>query len=359
MKKPEMTRRERVLAVVNHQPTDRVPTDYWGVGEITEKLMKHFGISDNDHIALADALDIDSPLGIWTPHKPGLDKDPFGLEWKKIPLPDGSGFYDEPVAHPLAKYETVDDIEANFTWPKPEDVYDYSGIPELIKKYKKEDRAIDGGYISLTYQYDLLRGTEQMLLDFGGDPEMADYMLERLDGFYATHSENILKAADGAIDWSQCTDDFGSQHSLLMSEKMIERYLGKYYRKNIAMIKSYGAKVFHHDDGAVASLIPWIIETGCEILNPLQWHLPGWDLHEIKKKYGEKLCFHGGIDNQLVLPFQSVNEVKAEVEACIDALYKPDRTGYILAPCHNCQAFTPVENILTMYEHAREYSSRI
>ena len=122
------------------------------------------------------------------------------------------------------------------------------------------------------------------------------------------------------------------------------------------MIQSYGAKVFHHDDGAMTDLIPWLLDKGMDILNPLQWHLPGWDLAQLKQKYGNEICFHGGIDNQLVLPFQGVAEVKKEVEDCINALYAPNRTGYILAPCHNCQAFTPIENIITMYSHAREYS---
>ena len=163
---------------------------------------------------------------------------------------------------------------------------------------------------------------------------------------------------DGAIDWSQCTDDFGSQSGLLMRESMIERYLGKYYRKNIAMIQSYGAKVFHHDDGAMTELIPWLLNKGIDILNPLQWHLPGWDLTQLKQQHGNEICFHGGIDNQLVLPFQGITEVKKEAEDCIDALYSPNRTGYILAPCHNCQAFTPIENIIAMYTHAREHSTK-
>ena len=121
-------------------------------------------------------------------------------------------------------------------------------------------------------------------------------------------------------------------------------------------MKEFDAKVFHHDDDAIADIIPWIVSKGCEVLNPLQWYLPGWDLNQLNKQYGEKLCFHGGIDNQSVLPFGGPDSIKAEVMACIDALFT-DNTGYILAPCHNVQAITPVENVLAMYECVKAYGA--
>jgi uroporphyrinogen decarboxylase len=235
-------------------------------------------------------------------------------------------------------------------------MFDYSKAKQWAKDLRDKGFAVMGGYISLSYFYSIIRGIEQMLADFAGDPELADYIIFKINEFASAHTRKILEAADGLVDVTQVTDDFGCQRGLLMSETMIERYFGKYYDSNVAMVKQFGSHVFHHDDGAVTELLPWIVNKGCEILNPLQWHLPGWDLNKLKADYGDKLCFHGGIDNQLVLPFQGTEEVKAEVRACIDALYT-DNTGFILAPCHNVQAITPIENVLTMYEYAREYGT--
>ena len=349
--KPEMTHRERILAAINHQPCDRVPTDYWGVPEITEKLMKHFGVKDM--IGLSEALDIDTIMGVWPPLKPGTRTDMWDIKYKKVPHANGAGFYDEPVRFPLADFETIDEIEAGYTWPTT-DMFDYSGVKAQCEFYRQKGYAVEGGYISLTYFYEIVRGTEQMLLDFAGDPELAEHVLFRLNEFASAHAKCILEAGDGMIDLTQVTDDFGMQSGLIMSESMIERYVGKYYEQNIAQAQKYGAAVFHHDDGAVMSLIPWIVDKGCQILNPIQWHLPGWDLDKLKSDYGAKLCFHGGIDNQEVLPFQGPEEVKAEVKACVDALFS-DNTGFILAPCHNIQAITPVENVIAMYEYAGSY----
>jgi uroporphyrinogen decarboxylase len=277
----------------------------------------------------------------------------WDVELKEVALPDGSGIYEEPVNFPIASCETIDEIEATYEWPTT-DMFDYSKIKEDAKRFRDLGFAVTGGYISVTLAYTVIRGIEQMLLDFAADPELTEYILFRVNEFLSAHVKKILEAGDGLIDITEVTDDLGSQTGLLMSPTMIDRYLGTYYDENVAMVKSFGAHVFHHDDGAIAEMIPWIAKKGCEILNPLQWRLPGWDLKKLKDEFGSKLCFHGGIDNQLVLPFEGPEEVKAEVRTCIDTLYS-DNTGYILAPCHNVQAITPIENVLTMYEYAREY----
>jgi uroporphyrinogen decarboxylase len=93
---------------------------------------------------------------------------------------------------------------------------------------------------------------------------------------------------------------------------------------------------------------------GIDILNPVQWACPGMDMRELKAEFGNRICFHGGIENQRILPFGTPDEVRAEVRHCIDALAS-DRTGYILAPCHNLQVVTPVANIIAMYDEAWRY----
>lgn len=72
----------------------------------------------------------------------------------------------------------------------------------------------------------------------------------------------------------------------------------------------------------------------------------------LKQRYGEKLVFHGAMDNQYTLPFGTLAEVQREV--CENLRLLGAGGGYILAPCHNVQALTPVENVLAMYEAAHE-----
>ena len=70
--------------------------------------------------------------------------------------------------------------------------------------------------------------------------------------------------------------------------------------------------------------------------------LRGMEEVELKRKFGSDMCFHGGVENQRILPFGTPEEVRTEVRHCIDAL-AGDRTGYILAPCHNLESLTPEE----------------
>ena len=346
----QMTRRERVLAAIRHEAVDRLPTDYWGTAEATQKIMAALGVSTQP--AMWDRLGIDKIVNVG-PVWRGPRDDMWGVTTKNVAYADGTGVYAEVGKHPLAACETIDEVEATYVWPTTE-MFDYSVIPAQCREYS--EFALEGGYISLLYFYDILRGTENMLFDLAGNPELARYILAKLQTFSHEHTRRILEAADGRVDVSQVTDDFGSQSGLLVGLPMLKEYLSAYYAENIALVKSFGAAVFHHDDGAMTAAMPWLDELGIDILNPLQWHLPGWNLAEMKRVYGQRVCFHGGIDNQFVLPFGTPDEVEAEVKACIDTLFA-DRTGYILAPCHNVQVISPVENIVRMYEAAHRFGS--
>ena len=70
---------------------------------------------------------------------------------------------------------------------------------------------------------------------------------------------------------------------------------------------------------------------------------------ELKKEFGHRVIFHGGVDNQSVLPRGTVDQVRAEVKDCLRTL-GAERTGFICCSCHNVQAGTPLENIFAMVE---------
>jgi uroporphyrinogen decarboxylase len=91
-----------------------------------------------------------------------------------------------------------------------------------------------------------------------------------------------------------------------------------------------------------------MIEAGIDILNPIQWRCKGMEREGLKRDFGEKVIFHGGVDNQYTLAMGTVEEVRQEVEENLRIL--GDGGGYILAPCHNIQAVSPPENIVAMYE---------
>ena len=104
------------------------------------------------------------------------------------------------------------------------------------------------------------------------------------------------------------------------------------------------------DDGAIRPLIPDLLDIGIDVLNPIQWRCRGMDRAALARDFGSRVVFHGGVDNQQTLPFGSPADIAREVKENL-AIFSACK-GYIVAPCHNIQNVSPVENVLAMYEEA-------
>ena len=261
----------------------------------------------------------------------------------------GTGAYLECVYHPLAQYNSVEEIERNYTWPSTQ-WFDYSVIPDMTKG--KEAFPPRGGGCEPFLTYKDLRGMEQAYMDLVQNPEMVHYCLDRLFDFCYENTLRIYEQIPGKVTLTYVAEDFGSQEGLLDFARSDSRVLHPTHETNDGPGPSAGAFVFHHSDGAIRKIIPDMIEAGINILNPIQWRCRGMEREELKRDFGNRLVFHGATDNQHTLAFGSIEEVRQEV---IDNLHiLGEGGGYILAPCHNIQAASPPENIVTMYETGYE-----
>lgn len=261
------------------------------------------------------------------------------------------GVYWETIHHPLANTETIEDLRT-YNWPDP-DWYDYDYVREQAERYP--DRAIMCGYYAMFYYHNQLRGLETSFMDPIIRPRFTRYLLDRLSEFFDEYHRRVFEAAGDVIDISQVTDDYGSQSGLLISPQMFDNFYRGYIQKGIDLAQSYGVRVLHHDDGDIRQLLPRFVDMKMDILNPIQWRCGDWDLDWLKDNFGNRLCFHGGIDNQHTLPFGTPEDVAVEVQRIKETLGK-DGTGLIIAPCHNIQANTPIENIITLFEAASALS---
>jgi len=136
------------------------------------------------------------------------------------------------------------------------------------------------------------------------------------------------------------------QENLLVPVEVWETHFKPRLKRWCDLIHSFGKKVLFHSDGAVLPLIPGLIACGIDILNPIQHVCPGMDRAVLKERFGKDIIFHGGVENQKVLPMGAAQEVADETRACLETLGRDG--GYICCSCHNIQAGTPVENILAM-----------
>lgn len=348
-----MTSRERVLAAVNRQPLDRIPTDIWATPEVWVKLRDHFG-EDAD---IRAELQIDGMASVAPEYAgppllelpEGETADFWGMRRREVAHEGGS--YREQCFWPLADARSVDDLDA-YRWPRVE-WFDYSKMRAQAEE-ARQTSVVQCGYMAPFYYHNLLRGLEQSLLDPLVDAAFTHAFLERLCHFFYEHHRRMFEACAGLVDVAQVTDDLGSQTGPLIGMDLYREFYAPHHRRFIDLCHEFDIKVMHHDDGSCRLFLPMLVDMGIDMLNPVQWVCPGMDMVELKTEFGDRISFHGAVENQRILPFGTVREVRDEVRHCIDSLAS-DGTGFILAPCHNLQVVTPVENIVAMYDEAATY----
>jgi uroporphyrinogen decarboxylase len=345
----ELMPRERWIAVIKRQRVDRVPCDIWATPEVFEKLAKELNCADQ--WAVIDKLEIDAPYRIDPTYiGPSLanDCDFWGVRHKEVNY--GTGTYHEAAGHPLASAMTVRDID-NYNWPKAE-WFDYSQLKVQVQQ--NSHRPLRTGWVEPFLFYSKLRGLEQAMIDMAAAPAMVECAFDHIFHFGCRRLERILNEI-GSVDFIIPSEDLGSQHGPLFSLECFRRFHKPRFMKYIELAKQAGSYVFFHTDGACKEFIPDLIEIGVDILNPIQHRCPGMEREGLKKDFGKMLVFHGGVENQEILPFGTTQQVRQETLACFETLGVGG--GYICASCHNIQPVTPVENILAMYDTIKEIGS--
>lgn len=339
-----MTPRERWLAVLNRERPDRVPMDYRATPEATDMLLRHLGCG-----SLQEALDrlhVDRVLSVGPRYvgPPVVENwDVYGCCFMKMEY--ATGTYRECIFHPLADYVSVAEIEASYDWPSP-DWYDYAHLPEQVAA--APERAVTGGGSEPFLTYKHMRGQEQAFIDLVENPEIVHYCLDRLFGLCYEKTRRIYETIPGKVTVTSVSEDLGAQTALMYSPDQIRTFLLPRMKRLMDLAHEAGAFVIHHSDGAIRPVLPDLIEAGIDILDPVQWRCTGMAREGLKRDFGDRVVFHGAVDNQYTLAFGSADEVRQEVVDNLRIL--GEGGGYILGPCHNIQSISPPENVVAMYE---------
>lgn len=359
-----MNSRERILAVLNRQPVDRLPVDLWYTPEIGAMLRQHFGVAND--LNLYRAMKLDKIVWDFIGYKTetgeaagaqsgagaesGGSRSMWGVPLKNIQA--GAAHYAEFGDAPLKNVDSVRQLDEYPWWPNP-DRFDYDGAVAVAEAAAPEFVVI-GPWVSLFEIYCQLRGLEQAMMDLALDPDLVDAILDRLEAIQTEMMRRLFARAGRLLTLTFISDDVGGQNGLLMSPASWHRHLEPRMKRWCQLIHDHGLKVFYHSDGGMEPLIGPLIDCGIDVLNPIQHVCPGMDRVALKKTYGDRVVFHGGVDNQHALPFGTVAEVRAETRRCLETLGE-GKAGYICCSCHNTQPGTPLENILAMVETVQSH----
>ncbi|MCP5073870.1 MAG: hypothetical protein GY947_11325, partial [Rhodobacteraceae bacterium] len=258
---------------------------------------------------------------------------------------------------PLADCETAEDVLNADCWPDPEDPAQFAGLHEQAKHlhettgYVLGADAIKAGPLMSALQ---MRGYEQFFMDLIINPDLSDALMGKITDLLCRMWTRFMDEVGEYVDLAYVTDDLGSQTSLLISPKVYRKRIKPFHTRLHQHIKQAGnCYLMMHTDGAVLPLIEDLIETGADILNPVQTSTAGMEnTADLKKKFGDRLAFHGAMDVQQMMPGATHEELSWEVTRRMKDLGSDG--GYIIAPCHNIGHDIPVENTLKFFELVHE-----
>jgi uroporphyrinogen decarboxylase len=350
-----MKHRERVQVALEHKAPDRCPMQVSFTPEFAERLRADLDIHGrrvhNPHgggntYELERALDEDLLLTSvgWANsyyQAGGTYTDEWGVTWRAQPYatPFGTGHYTEMIGHPLADEKAL----AHYRCPDPARPELYAEAERVVRDFKDEYWIVGVTVTTIFETAWALRGLEQMLVDFIANPDLADAIL---DIPYQYHLAAAKRLVALGVDMVWTGDDVGMQTGMLISPRTWRRFLKPRLADFFAALKAINpqVKLAYHSDGNILPIIPDLIEIGLDVLNPIQ---PACiNPAQVKRDYGDKLCFWGSMDEQHTLPFGSPEDVRREVLTRLETLGR--NGGLILGPTHHVQLDTPMENFWAM-----------
>ncbi len=368
----ELSSRERVLLAIDRKETDRLPIDFGGrvsgialstyeevkkllgfeaptrafnnrlqTAEVDEGILELFRV-DTRHIHHGPAVS-------WDPqrHLDGSWRDEWGIRLIK---PESSYYYDYAEA-PLGR-ATIADLDG-YAWPNGNDLSRCDGKLEEAKAVAQNGKyALFTGFKGIFERAWALRGMQQFFMDMVLDREFAEALLDKVLQVQKEIYGPFLRTISPYLDVVCFTEDMGTQVAPLISPRSYRELIKPRHREWVSFIKEItSARVALHCCGQAIEFLDDAREVGIDLLNPVQVTATGMEPEHLKAEYGGDFCFWGGLDTQQLLPTASPDEVEREVTRISGILGKGG--GYIFAPVHNIQPFTPAQNVVKMFEVAR------
>ena len=265
-----------------------------------------------------------------------------------------SHFYDE-CYHPLQDAEDEGDIDRNLKLPSISDE-EMVWLRQRAKDiYEHTDFCISAATSSSLFEKGWKDwGMQTFMENLYCEPELVEYYLDKMTDAYIVMMERYLDAVGDYVQIVQNNDDFGSQLNMLLSPELYRKFFKpRHARINEAIRrKKKDIHISLHCCGSIYPIIGDIIESGYDILNPIQKEAANMDPYAIKKNFGDHVTIWGGAcSTQTTLTHGSIDEIVAECKEMMKC-YAPGG-GFVYAAIHNIQADISPEKIMAVFETGR------
>ena len=355
-----MNSKERVLTTFASQEADRVPINYNANPGIDRRMKDHFGLEPGDREGLRQALGVDF-RGVSAPYvgqklhedipERGVKADMWGRHTRWIE--HGTGGYQDFCDFPLkdADEETV----AAWALPSPDD-FNYSGVREACKRDSKYAIHVGGpGLGDIINSNGMVRGMEQTLVDLITEDPAGLLLAQRRTDINLEITRRTLEAAGGGIDFMWMGEDLGTQIAPTISLDLYRKTIRPLHQQVIDVAKSFDIPVMIHTCGSSSWAYEDFIEMGIGIVDTLQPEAVGMSPEYLKATFGGRLAFHGCISTAGPVAIGTTEETINYCRRTLEIMMPGG--GYSFSPTHQLQDNSPTENVVAMYEVAKEFGT--
>jgi uroporphyrinogen decarboxylase len=323
-----MNGKERVLATLKHQPTDRTPLDCWLYQkQFVEKLEAEYGPRDK----FLDEFNIDIVVG-FVPYPNQLGHQVDVTELATIDLGDARD----------RRWLTHTDWNPDFAGVNVQETVEQHG----------DRRAILAHIWGIVEGTSTFLGIENCWANLGLEPELMTAWFDRYSDWLCNLVDSCI---DAGVDVITLSDDWGSNQNMLFSPRMWRKMIKPYATKVVSRAKERDIPVNLHSDGYILNIMDDLVEMGYSSMHPVQ-ESAGMDPKQIKATYGEKIVVYGSLD---VVDGLYSHEGAALDQYITDRfeIYAPGG-GFIFNTGHFVQPDIPPERLVRAYTLANELASR-
>ncbi|MCK5129559.1 MAG: hypothetical protein KAQ68_06895 [Clostridiales bacterium] len=314
-----MNSKQRVAAVIDNKPFDRIPIYGWLRENLKDQLTEAFGSVE----AFEDKYEFDFAHIFGGP-----------ATFDRTMLDNARSQKQEFLPSDLLQLPMTD-VDDTTHW-------------EMVRKslsFYSDDRG--------RFTYFQTPGTFEVVNDYFGIENHLMYMFlypEDMQKLYAKQAAwNIkyaMNAIDLGVDMVHISDDWGAQRSLMFDPKLWHEMIAPNHKKIIDAVHARGAYLSLHSDGNINQVLDGMVELGYDVVHPYQV-AAGMDYDKYFNQYADHFTIMGGIDIQATLGFNQLDKVKNEIN---EILTRFKERGLLLCTTHYVQDHCSIDELVYAYD---------
>jgi len=240
-----------------------------------------------------------------------------------------------PMTHPVACMDDWLAIKHHYEFNEARLAGDWE---QAARDYLASGRVVS---VSIPGGYDgprQLLGEEMLAVACYEEPELIHDMLATFAGTVVRLLERIARKVQ--VDQIFVHEDMAGSNGPLLGPKQVREFIVPYYRRVWDVAQEHGARLFKQDsDGDLRVVLPAFVDAGLNVIGPCE-PAGGMNIVELRKQYGRKLAFLGGIDKHVLR--RSREEISAELESKVPAMVRTG--GCVLGLDHRIPNGTSLAN---------------